>query len=86
MYERFDKSEETRHVSHQQSEKILSEEKDNVAEVQRLASKNMAEKMAYMEENFEEVRKFTRRKMYNMEERVLDMAREMKRRTCCMKA
>ena len=41
MYEIFEKSEETRRASCCQAANILAEEKEKVAEVQRLASKNM---------------------------------------------
>ena len=47
---KFEKAEETRHASHRQTENMLSKEKDKVAEVRRLAFKNMAEKMADTEE------------------------------------
>ena len=56
MYGFFEKVEETRRASRRQAANILAEEKEKVAEVGRLASKNMAEKMAEMEENSSEVR------------------------------
>ena len=57
-----------------------------MTEVQQLASKNMAEKMADMEEKSEELRRVTHRKMADMEEKAAEMSRVMRRKIRCMKA
>ena len=46
VYKNVEKAEDTRRASRQQAAEILADEKETVAEVRRLASKNMAEKMA----------------------------------------
>ena len=70
VHAKFDKAEETRLSSHRQAEEMLAEEKEKVDEVQRLASKNMSENMAEMEENYAEVIRVTCCKMDYMEEKV----------------
>ena len=57
-----------------------------MAEVRRLTSKNMSEKIADMEENSAEVRQFTRHNMAVMEEKAAEMDGEMMRKKLCMKA
>ena len=57
-----------------------------MAEVRRLASKNMAEKMSEMEENTAEVIQFTCSKMADMEEKAAEMVRDMSRKNRCMKS
>ena len=57
-----------------------------MAEVRRLTSKNMDWNMEEMEEDSEEVGRFTCCKMADMEEKAAEMAREMRRKTRCMKA
>ena len=69
VYAKFEKAEETRCVSSQQAEYILSEEKDKVSEVRQLPYKNIDEKMSYLEENSAEARRFTFRRMADMEEK-----------------
>ena len=56
VYVKFENAKETRRASHQETAYIIAEEKYKVAEVQRLASNNMAKKMEETEENSEEVR------------------------------
>ena len=46
----------------------------------------MAEKMVETEEKSAEVRKFICRKMADTEDKASEMAREMRRKTRCMKA
>ena len=74
-----------RRASHQHATDILVEDKEKLYEVRRLASKNMAENMAEMEENPAELRRVTLCKMDHMEEKEAYMAREMRRKNCCMK-
>ena len=53
VYAKAEKSEEMRRASCRQSVEILDEEKEKVAEVQRLDSRNMDEKMADMQEKLQ---------------------------------
>ena len=69
VYGIFDKTEETRRAICRQAEKILAEEKEKVAEVRRLDSKNMADNMAEMDGNSAEVRQVARSNMDDMEEK-----------------
>ena len=55
VYAKFEKAEETRRASCQHAATILDEEEEKVDEMWGLASKNMAEKMADMEEKSTEV-------------------------------
>ena len=57
VYGSFEKSKDLRRASRQQAAEILTEEKEKVSEVRRLASKNMAEKMANMERKSAEVKR-----------------------------
>ena len=65
-----EKAEDTKCASHQQAEEILYEDKENVEEVWRLASRKMAYKMAEMEDNTAEVIRVTLRNMADMKDRV----------------
>ena len=52
----------------------------------RLASKNMDDKMAEMEESSTELRRVARHKMADMEENAAEIACEMSSKTHCMKS
>ena len=64
---------------------IIAEKKEKVPEVRLLASKNMAEKMADMEENSAELRQFNHCKTDDMEQKAAEMSREMRRKPRCIK-
>ena len=69
VYGVFKKAEETRRAICRQAEKILAQEKEKVAEVRRLDSKNMADNMAEMDGNSAEVIQVARSNMGDMEEK-----------------
>ena len=70
--ENSEKKEETRRASRQQSAEILAEEKEKVANLWWLHSKDMTKKMADMEENIAEVRQVTCIRMSDKKYRVED--------------
>ena len=78
VYAKSDKAEYTRHAIRQQAAEIIDEDKEKLVELQKLASKNMADKMAYMEENTSEFRGVTCHKMADVEEKTAAMALEMR--------
>ena len=57
-----------------------------MAEVRRLASSKIDEKMSDMEENTAEVRRVTHNKISDMEDNSAEMACNMRIATCCIKA
>ena len=81
VYAKFEKAEYTRCDSLRQAAEIIAEDKDEVAEVWRLPSKNMSDIMSDMEENYAEVRRVNRHKMDDMEEKAAEMSRDMRRKT-----
>ena len=81
VYAKFKKAEVTRRDSLWQAAEILSDEKERVAEVRRLKYKNMADKIADMEEKSAEMIRVTRHKMDDMEEKAADITHDMRRKT-----
>ena len=81
---KYYKSEEMRHSRRQQAAEIIYEEKEKVDKVRRVSSKNMDEKMAYMEENSAEMRRFSCCKMADMEKKAAEMAHEMREKPAAL--
>ena len=84
FYAKYYKSEEMRHSRRQQAAEIIYEEKEKVDKVRRVSSKNMDEKMAYMEENSAEMRRFTCRKMADIEKKAVEMAHKMREKPAAL--
>ena len=80
VYTKADKEKDTRHAIHRQSAVIISEDKQKVVKVRQLASKNMSESMAEMEENTSELRQVTRHKMAGMEQKAAEMVHKTRRK------